>query len=138
MELLQILASRRPQSRASFSSAKHGHCFRSCRQGGVLDQGFTLIEIVATMTIVGILASIAIPNFGGQINSQHDRNAQSKLASVASNCSESIMFQDDYALPGGDIAGYCNPDGAEITITSESGAMFKTIVNGDGDTTNEF
>ena len=122
MGLLSLSASRRSFPGTTINTKKAGHCLRSRRQNRVLDQGFGLVEIVVTMVIVGILASIAVPNFSNQVSATKDRNTKSAMDVQVGLCEESLIHSEVLTLPSG-FTGTCEND-SEFSLTSESGTTF--------------
>lgn len=47
------------------------------------NQGFTLIELLVTITIVGILVSVALPSYLTQVRASHRTDAQMTIQRVA-------------------------------------------------------
>jgi len=79
-------------------------------------KGFTLTELLTTVAIVGILSSVALPNFVNQIN----RTRQNEAASTISQIQTTIAtYADEFGLLPGSWADL-NSVNAVMTDTGPS------------------
>lgn len=58
-------------------------CAVICRRKTEISRGFTLIEIIVSVAIVGILAGIAIPLYSGYINQARNESAISDIQAIS-------------------------------------------------------
>ncbi len=77
------------------------------------EQGFTLIEIIAVLIILGILSAVAVPKY---INLQEDARMKSAQAAIAEVKSRLSMGYGQYLLkndgtPPADVKAICNNKG---------------------------
>jgi prepilin-type N-terminal cleavage/methylation domain-containing protein len=127
----------------------------------LLQQGFTLIEILVVVVIIAILAAIALPAFLGQANKAKVSSAKTLASAAARECQVALVEgqQDSYTITtggAGDVttnwtAGVAAPstqcEGQFITTVSapnlynftaevtSAGAVTKTCGGTDVDTT---
>lgn len=72
------------------------------------NSGFTLIEVMITVAIVGILAAIAVPSYNEYVQRARITEATSSLSDMRNKMEQ--YFQDNRTwTPGGGITLPCNP-----------------------------
>jgi type IV pilus assembly protein PilA len=117
--------------------------------------GFTLVELLVVMLILGLLAAIAIPSFFNQRDKARDADAKS-AARTAQTAVETYATDNEGSYSGADVAalediestltdrvlevtltpGVGVPSDSEYTVTAESdtGNTFSITRNADGTT----
>ena len=91
-------------------------------------RGFTLIELMITVAIVGIIAAIAYPNYIGSVRKSKRVEAQGALLSFA-NAMEMWRLQNRSYCDAGDTGGTgVNSCGVSGTNDTGSPTIFSTVV----------
>lgn len=98
------------------------------------EHGFTLVELLVVMLILGMLAAISIPAFFLQRNKAGDADAKASVR-VAQTAAEAIATDnnDSYAGPGGVTVANLNAmeptlNGAALSVPSASADSFTVRV----------
>jgi type IV pilus assembly protein PilE len=69
--------------------------------------GFTLIELMIVVAIVGILAMIALPGYERQVIRSNRTAAQAQMMDIANRQQQYLLAERSYAILGGDCSGTC-------------------------------
>jgi type IV pilus assembly protein PilE len=92
--------------------------------------GFTLIELMIAVAVLGILAAIAIPNYTRYVERSRVTDGQAGLMQAAQEMERCYTVQSTY--PSSDcLVTTSSPEGAYGTIAlTESGASFRLQASG--------
>jgi type IV pilus assembly protein PilA len=91
-------------------------------------KGFTLIELMIVVAIIGILAAIAIPNFVNFKNKAIQGTAKANLETVRSSLSQYAADKDDNKYPPEGVMGSFT---AMVTTLKPYGCTFDASSNAD-------
>ncbi len=78
------------------------------------DSGFTLVEMLVVMLIIGLLAAIAVPSFLGQRDKAHDASAKTSVRTAATAL-ETFRTDHDGAYTGATVSDL---DSIESTLAT--------------------
>ncbi len=95
--------------------------------------GFTLIELMAVVVIIGILAAIAIPNYIGQQDKARDAAAMAQLRTAATSQQLYHVDQNAFAGTATELEAYGFRQGEqEVTVGAADASTYCMEAPGGG------
>ena len=92
--------------------------------------GFTMIELIFVIVILGILAAVALPKFAGVANEAHDSKVKAFVGTLNRTVGPAMWSESISDGSNGNVAAYCASIGDYTSVPAEasmSGACAVTV-----------
>jgi prepilin-type N-terminal cleavage/methylation domain-containing protein len=84
------------------------------------EEGFTLVEVIAVLVILGILAAVAIPKFFDMQNTARERAIEGAIGELNGQVALAFAQNALNGGPAGGYDGYTGDLGAEFAVTGQA------------------
>jgi len=95
------------------------------RRHATVSNGFTLLEVLAAIAIVAIMAAVAVPRFGDFRALAYDSRSQQDLRNLATAQELYRAEHETYAAQIEDLTSFAASDGVVVAIESADRTAFR-------------